>query len=200
MNYKDVLLISEDFIKSESNLDQNISGNYLGPAIRLSQEIGLQSTIGTKLLESIQKKVYDQEINNPENKKYKEVLDYYIQPFLVYTVLSDIIIPISYKLSNFGVMKSDDEKTYNAEHSQINLLRQYYTDKADFFKRRLQYWIIDNYNEFPELYNYKPLKDMAPNLYSATSCGLWLGGIRSKTFMPKGGYLRAMYDFPSNKK
>ena len=47
---------------------------------------------------------------------------------------------------------------------------------------------------------YKPLKDMYPNLYSATSSGIWLGGMRGKSYLPKEGYLRSMYDFPSNKK
>lgn len=202
MDYRDVLLISEDFIKSESNLDQNVSGNYLGPAIRLAQDIELQSTIGTKLLESIQKKIIstDDDINLEINKKYKDLLDYYIQPFLLYSVLDEIIIPISYKLSNFGVMRSDDEKTYSSDHSQVSLLKKHYTDKANFFKRRLQDWVITNYSDFPELYEYKPLKDMYPNLYSATSCGIWLGGMRGKSYLPKEGVLRSMYDFPSNKK
>lgn len=58
-NYKNVLLISEDYIKSESNLDNNVSGKYLQSAIKLAQDIELQSLIGTKLLEKIQKLVID---------------------------------------------------------------------------------------------------------------------------------------------
>lgn len=69
-------------------------------------------------------------------------------------------------------MRTDDEKDLAADASQVNLLRKYYKDKADFFKARLQDWVITYYNDFPELYSYKPLKDMYPNLYSASSCGL----------------------------
>lgn len=58
-NYRNVLLISEDYIKSESNLDNNVSGKYLQSAIKLAQDIELQSLIGTKLLEKIQKLVID---------------------------------------------------------------------------------------------------------------------------------------------
>lgn len=174
MDYRNILLISEDYIKSESNLDNNVSGKYLQSAIKLAQDIALQSTIGTKLLESLQKKCMDTEdnIDNEENIKYKELLDYYIQPFLLYQVLSDIIIPITYKLSNFGVMRTDDEKDIVAEPSQVNLLKKYYQDKADFFKNRLQDWVITYYNDFPELYSYKPLKDLYPNLYSSSSSSL----------------------------
>ena len=200
MEYRNVLLISEDYIKSESNLDNNVSGKYLQSAIKLAQDISLQSTIGTKLLESLQKKCIDTEdnIDKEENIKYKELLDYYIQPFLLYQVLSDIIIPITYKLSNFGVMRTDDEKDIVAEPTQVNLLKKYYQDKADFFKTRLQNWVITYYNDFPELYRYKPLKDLYPNLYSASSCSIWLGGVRSKGLYNNS--LRSRYDFPSSNK
>lgn len=199
-SYRDVLLISEDYIKSNSSLDNNISGKYLQSAIFIAQDIALQSTIGTKLLESLQKKCIDTEdnIDNEENIKYKELLDYYIQPFLLYQALSDIIIPITYKLSNFGVMRTDDEKDIVAEPSQVNLLKKYYQDKADFFKNRLQDWVITYYNDFPELYSYKPLKDLYPNLYSSSSCSLWLGGVRSKGLYNNS--LRSRYDFPSSNK
>jgi hypothetical protein len=59
MEYRNVLLISEDYIKSESNLDNNVSGKYLQSAIKLAQDIELQSLIGTKLLEALQKKCID---------------------------------------------------------------------------------------------------------------------------------------------
>lgn len=190
-----IFLISEDYIKSNSNLDNNLSGKYLQTAIKLSQDIELQSVIGTKLLEKIQQLVID---GFPENSRYKELLDDYIQPFLLYNVLSEVTIQISFKLSNFGVMRTDDEKDLATDLNNVNLIKKYYRDKADFFKKRLQDWIITHYNDFPELYTYKPLEDMYPNLYSASSCGIWLGGIRSKG--PYKDSLRLRYDFPNKKK
>ena len=70
------------------------------------------------------------------------MLDYYIQPYLLYQVLSDITIPISFKLSNFGVMRTDDEKDLASDISQVNLIKKYYRDKADFFKTRLHIIMI----------------------------------------------------------
>lgn len=214
MDFRNVLLISEDYIKSESNLDNNVSGKYLQSAIKLAQDVELQSTIGTKLLEALQKKCINwidphtpvhpieppeplpsDSIDDSDNYRYKELLDYYVQPYLLYQVLSEIVIPISYKLGNFGVMRTDDEKDIAAEASQVNQIKKYYRDKADFFKTRLQDFIITYYNEFPELYSYKPLKDLYPNLYSSSSCGIWLGGVRGKGFYNTS--LRAKYDFPS---
>lgn len=190
-----IFLISEDYIKSNSNLDNNMSGKYLQTAIKLSQDIELQSVIGTKLLEKIQQLVID---GFPENSRYKELLDDYIQPFLLYNVLSEVTIQISFKLSNFGVVRTDDEKDLATDLNNVNLIKKYYGNKADFFKKRLQDWILTHYNDFPELYTYKPLEDMYPNLYSASSCGIWLGGPRSRG--PYKDSLRLRYDFPNKKK
>ena len=177
MDFRNVLLISEDYIKSESNLDNNVSGKYLQSAIKLAQDVELQSTIGTKLLEALQKKCINwidphtpvhpieppeplpsDSIDDSDNYRYKELLDYYVQPYLLYQVLSEITIPISFKLSNFGVMRTDDEKDLTSDISQVNLIKKYYRDKADFFKTRLQNWVITYYNDFPELYSYKKSK------------------------------------------
>lgn len=214
IDYRNVLLISEDYIKSESNLDFNVSGKYLMSAIKLAQDIELQSTIGTRLLEALQKKVINwidpntpmpleapdiiipslpypprepisDSIEDDKNIRYKELLDLYVQPFLLYQVLSEIVIPLSFKISNFGIMRTDDEKDYAAEYDKVMLIKKYYKDKADFFKNRLQDWVISNYSDFKELYEYKPLKDMYPNLYSASSTGLWLGGNRGKSWYCK---------------
>ena len=179
-NYKNVLLVSEDYLKSNSTLDWNVSGKYILSAISTAQDVELQSILGTNLLESIQKKVYENEIDNYENSCYKELLDGYIQPFLLYQVLSEIVIPISYKMSNFGVMQSSDEKDYAVDNKQINLVRTYYRDKANVYKERLQNWLIYNRTCFPELSEFNFPKDVYPNLYSSSSCGIWLGGKRGK--------------------
>lgn len=138
MSHRNVLLISEDYLKTESFLDDNVSGKYLLTAIKMAQDIELQSIIGTNLLHSIQKKVFDNVIDLEDNKRYKDLLDNYIQPFLLYQVLSEIVIPISYKMSNFGVMQSSDEKDYAVDNKQINLVKKFYFDKANVYKERLQ--------------------------------------------------------------
>lgn len=180
MEHKNVLLISEDYLKTESFLDDNVSGKYLLTAIKLAQDVELQSILGTNLLESIQKKVYDNEIDKFDYSCYKELLDSYVQPFLLYQVLSEIVIPISYKMSNFGVMQSSDEKDYAVDNKQINLVRTYYRDKANVYKERLQNWLIYNKASFSELNEFDFPKDVYPNLYSSSSCGIWLGGERGK--------------------
>lgn len=194
MNYNDVLLISEDYIKSTTNISDNIANDYLLPSIKLAQDIDLESTIGTQLLHKLQKLVFDNDISNQENAMYKLLLDNYIQPYLAYSTIQHIVPTVAYKLVNQGIVRTDDEKSYNVTSNEVDKVVDYYNHIANTFKKRLQLFLIANYNNFTELLNWKSIADIRANLYSAAGCNLSLGGPRGKSiFNPS--YLMG-YDFP----
>lgn len=195
MNYNDVLLISEDYIKSTTNISDNIANYYLLPSIKLAQDIDLESTIGTQLLEKIQELIYNNDISNQENSNYKLLLDKYIQPYLAYATIQHLTPTVAYKLANQGVLRTDDEKSYNVTSNEVDKVMDYYSHIANTFKKRLQLFLIANYNEFTELLNWKSLADIRANLYSAAGCNVNLGGPRGKSiFNPS---ILMGYDFPS---
>lgn len=197
MNYNDVLLISEDYIKSTTNISDNIAGDYLLPSIKLAQDIDLESTIGTQLLEKIQELIYNNDISNKDSEMYKLLLDKYIQPYLAYATIQHLTPTVAYKLANQGIIRTDDEKSYNITSNEVDKVADYYSHIANTFKKRLQLFLIANYNEFPELLNWKSIADIRANLYSAAGCNLSLGGPRGRSiFNPS--YLMG-YDFPSYK-
>ena len=197
MNYNDVLLISEDYIKSTTNISDNIANDYLLPSIKLAQDIELEQTIGTQLLEKLQKLVFDNDISNQENYNYKLLLDNYVQPYLAYCTIKHIVPTVAYKLVNQGIVRTDDEKSYNITSNEVDKVADYYNHIANTFKKRLQLFLIANYNNFPELLNWKSIADIRANLYSSAGCNVNLGGPRGKSiFNPS--YLMG-YDFPSYK-
>lgn len=75
-----ILLISEDYVKTNSGLDSNTYGKFLMPAIKEAQEMGLQTIIGTGLYKTILAMVAEGTIADVENSDYKNLLDAYIQP------------------------------------------------------------------------------------------------------------------------
>ena len=195
MNTNDVLLISEDYIKSTTNISDNIAGDYLLPSIKLAQDINLESTIGTQLLEKIQELIYNNDISNEDNEMYKLLLDKYIQPYLAYATIQHIVPTVAYKLVNQGIVRTDDEKSYNVTSNEVDKLSDLYNHLANTYKKRLQLFLIANYNEFPELLNWKSLADIRANLYSAAGCNVNLGGPRGKSiFNPS---ILMGYDFPN---
>lgn len=173
-----VLLISEDYIKSNSGLDDNVYGKYLLPAIREAQDMGLQTIIGGNLYDYILNAVEDNSIQNSANSNYKNLIDAYIQPYLLYKTIANAIGIASTKIANLGAMKSDDEKSYNVSKEERDYLINQYTYKADFYCELLQKYLCKNRSYFPQLSDCD-CDRMKSNLYSSTSCSIWLGGERA---------------------
>lgn len=196
-NMAQILLISEDYIKSTTNISDNMSGEYILPAIQLAQDIALEETIGSPLLSKLQELVETAEIQLVKNENYKLLLDKYIQPFLCYATIAQITVPIAFKMANAGVLRTDDEKMTNVSANEVDKVKSHYTHIADTYKYRLQRYLIANYNKFPELLKYKSIADLRANLYSAASCGLVLGGPRGKS-LPMSTDAYFGYGLPSS--
>lgn len=180
MNKYDVLLIDDNYIKSVTNISDNIAGDYLLPAIQLAQDIELEETIGTRLKETLQELVFDNLINTEGYSNYKYLLDRYIQPYLCYSAIAHLIPNVAHKIANAGVLRTDDEKMYNVSSDEVDRIKAHYKHIADVYKYRMQRHLIACYGDFPELMEYKSISDLRANLYSAAGCNLNLGGARGK--------------------
>ena len=177
--YQNVLLISEDVLKTYSNLNRNTFGDWILPAIRESQEMGLMPIIGECLYNKICELVADGSINDVLFTAYKDLLDDKIQPYLIYKTLSNIIPIINGKLANIGTVTTNDEHVVNLTQGESDLLKTYYSERCDFYTKRLQDFIKNNQSAFPEIVC--GCGNMQPNLESSeNSVGIWLGGSRGK--------------------
>lgn len=179
MEYRDILLTSEDDIKTYSSVNDNVSGDYLLTAIAIAQRTGLEGIIGTALVNKIQELIGTDNIDKSEYKHYKTLLDEYISDYLIYQSIVELIPIVSFKINNIGATKTDDEKNSLVTFNEVFKLKDYYEDKADYFAMRLQRFLIDNYSDYPELNN-TAIKNIKANLNSAASCNIWLGGARNK--------------------
>lgn len=176
---RNILLISEDKVKTLSNLDNNVFGKWLLPSIREAQDVNLQSIIGSCLYNHILTLVENGEITLPENELYKDLLDNQIRDFLLYQTLVNIIPLINVNMANMGSVVSNDEHIQVLSQGNIDLVRGYYQGLADVYQKRLQDYLLNNCDSFPEL-NMCSCDGIKPNLHSNTnSIGIWLGGRRS---------------------
>lgn len=172
-----ILLISEDYVKTNSGLNDNVWGSYLTPAIREAQDIKLQQMLGTPLYKSLLEKVENGAIRNTYFKPYKTLLDEYIQVYLMYQTISDLVPIIGVKLTNLGVVVSNDEHVTNLSQSERELVQTYYGQRAEFYGKRLQEFLKDNRGDYEEL---DVCEDIHPTLDSVAETGLWLGGVRGR--------------------
>lgn len=170
----EILLTSEAFVKSVTNISDNIAGKYILPAIREAQEQGLKGILGDCLLAKLKNLAGTNQLTG----KYKELVDH-CQYYLAYLAIVEVTNKVSYKIGNFGVAKSNDENLSVASYEEITQMQYYYQSKVDSHCLDLQNWILQNKESFPELSSCQCNK-IASNLHSAASCGIWLGGPRGK--------------------
>lgn len=180
-NYNNVLLVSEDYIKSNSPISNNLDGKYLLSSIAHAQRSQLEETISTQLLKKLQELVGTSTIDDEGNENYKILLDDYIQDYLMYLAIADIVVSTSFKISNFGLSRNEDEKVYSASYSEVMQIKKYLLDKADYCRFRLQRFLIANYANFTELWTWRSIADLRANLYSANGCNVVLGNARGKS-------------------
>lgn len=201
--YRDILLCSEDTIKTYTNINDNTSGEYILPSIYMAQRAELEETVGSSLVKKIQELIGTNQIDNIANKRYKELLDDYITDYLAYASIVRLIPIVSIKIGNAGAVRTEDEKVTGLAYSEVFNLKDYYQNQADYLKYRLQRYLIANYQYFPELVTWKSIEDLQTNLYSAANVPIWLGGSRGKGGLEpvdRGQYLRAKYNFPDGNK
>ncbi len=174
-----ILLTSEDYIKTNSNLNDNFWGKNLLPAMREAQDIYLQQIIGTCLYTRLMDLIDSGDITAAEYAPYKDLLDDKIQLFLVYQTIVCAIPASNPKLSNYGSSISTDEYLVGLSQKDVDLLMHYYTERADFYGRRIQKFLIANRALFPEL-ECGCDSDIKPHLDDSASCSVFLGGLRNR--------------------
>ena len=141
-----VYLISEDVLKNETILNDNVGSEYIGPAIETSQDIYLQQLIGTALLD----KLYDDVANDTLTEPYRVLIDDYITNYLKYKVLSEVVIPLSYKYSNVGMVQAVGDHSTSPSLRDAQLVQNHYELRATFYADRMTRFLDTNSNTYPE--------------------------------------------------
>lgn len=167
-----VFLISTATMKKNSVVNNNVDDMYLLPSIEIAQDAGLQPLLGTKLYNKLMDLVADGSITGATDYKY--LLDEYIAPYLINKATADIIIPLSYKLRNQGMIQQTGENTYAPSLRDTQYVIQNYENKANFYGNRLSDYLKANRSKYPEYCKIDSCADM-PSDSGAYKTGIYLG-------------------------
>lgn len=173
----EIYLIDPELVKQLTNISDNIEGKVLGPAI-IEAGNALRDIVGDALCDKLEELILAEKIDLDENVNYKLLLDK-SQYFLAYTAAANVAVLTAVKIDNFGVSRSTDEHIESLSLSDVFTISEHYQRVADDYCHKLQNWILKNKKKFPELTE-NQCNDIKANLYSAASCGIWLGGVRGK--------------------
>ena len=170
-----ILLISEDTLKTHSSLNKNVWADNLSSVIKATQDVDLQRILGSCLYKKILELVNSGGIRNIKYSIYKTLLDEYITDYLIYQTLVNLIPEISTKITNMGLVVSNDEHVQNVTQGERDLVMGQYQKYADAYCKMMQDFLKENRDSFPEL----NCCDEAELNSSATS-QLFLGGLRGR--------------------
>lgn len=155
-----IFLISENVLKTETILNDNVGSEFIRPAIEASQDIYLQQLIGTELLDKLYDLVATNNIGKPEYSHYKLLIDEYITNYLKYKVLAEITIPLAYKYRSMGVVQSYGDHYNNSPLKEATLVQNHYESRATFYAERLSRYLNTNSNHFSEYMSTRDNADM----------------------------------------
>lgn len=167
-----VLLVSEQTLKQNSVINNNVDGMYILPAIEYAQDAGLQPLLGTKLYNKLMDLVADGSITGATDYKY--LLDEYVEPYMINKVTADIQIPLAFKMRNQGVVQQTGENTYVPSLKDMQYVVQNYENKANFYGQRMSDYLHVNHSKYPEYCKIDSCADM-PSNSGAYNTSIFLG-------------------------
>ena len=172
-----VLLISEQKLKDNTPITDNVDSSELRFAIQQSQAIQIQETLGTNLYEKILQLVDTGDINLAGNANYKSLLDNYIQPTLIaysyYLALDNFWV----KFINIGLVQNRSEQGQPVDLKTLQYLKTNANNQAEFQDNLMRRHLIFRSGLYPE-YNNGNLNDgqLPPDTNSAFKSPMTLPG------------------------
>lgn len=176
---KKVMLVAPDDVKT-AYVNYNVDDSLVGASIRETQDIHLQSIIGSNLLYRLQELVYnaiEEEEDNIEesgNTLYRELLDDYVNPYMVSKAQAVLCVPLSYKLRNLGVIKTDDENIKQTSLKEVMAMQRRFNTSSAFYATQLSKYLCLHKDDFEELRQ------------TECSCGMFVPAVLGKTFVETG--------------
>lgn len=129
------LLISETKLKAFTSINKNVDIDVIRAEILITQDIQLQSILGTKFYEELLDKV--SLTGNTFTADELKLVNDYIAPFLVQKSYAEIIPFLWSRSMNRGIVKGDMENAQSIDVSTMKYLRGIQIQRGDFYKQRL---------------------------------------------------------------
>ena len=176
-----VLLISENVLKSYSYIGENVQANELRYAILASQNIEIRESLGDRLYAKILNLVDTDTINLVANIEYKRLLDEYIQPALISYSIFRALDNFIAKFLSIGLVSNSSEQGQPIEYKTFLMLKNNVKDDADYNNNTLRRYLVFHTNLYPE-YNQNSRDEIWPVQQVAFQSPISLPGTRRGWF------------------
>jgi len=149
-----VLFISEQKLKDNTPITDNVDSSELRFAIQQSQAIQLQETLGTNLYDYLLKIVDDNTVNTDITLiRYKELLNNYVQPTLIawsyYLALDNFWV----KFMNVGLVQNRNEQGNAVDLKTLQYLKNNAKNQAEFQDNLMRRHLLFRSGWYPEYFS-----------------------------------------------
>jgi hypothetical protein len=183
---QNVLLISENKLKSFTDIDPNVTSSVLLPFIGVVQQTILEYIIGrpyyTQLLDQVQTNTISA---NTVNYNF---LNYFVSPLLIWAAYSESLPSIFMRIKNNGIVNGTD-KTITI--SEMTWMQKQASDRSQFFQERMRQEIIFNSQFYPLCFNYTSTQGLFPHLTKNYFSGLHLNNGHGDNYGMINGWQRS---------
>lgn len=170
---RNILFISVDTIKDRTGLHFNVDPKLVYPDILFAQDAYILPVLGTALYNKLQDDIDCKSLTCD----YETLLNDYITPCLVYQVMSELPMALSYQFYNKGVVKKTGDGQIEPSASELTEVAQRYTSRAEYYRQRLVKYLKQqsSQNKFPEYLNPGSGVDTIVPDNQAYTISVWLG-------------------------
>lgn len=165
------LLINETFVKSNSEVDENVDMKLINPTIWYCQKAYIEPVLGTVLYNDLIADVVAGSVTGDN----LTLIDDYIADALLYWVMLELQVPLTYKFRNKSVSKNTDANSQPVDFEQHKYLKDVYRPKAQYFTERLKAYLCENSTLFP-LYGTENAADEISPRDIAPQVSVYFGG------------------------
>lgn len=138
------LLISDVILKERTAIHGNIDPKLLYPTIKYVQDSRILPIIGTALYTRIQTLITTDPTGATWPADYKRLLDIYIIDALIWYVLYELPLDISYQVWNKGILRKQGQDTDLPTMSDLLDIGNHNKNKAEFYGNRLKVYLQQN--------------------------------------------------------
>jgi hypothetical protein len=183
---QNVLLISENKLKSFTDIDPNVTSSVLLPFIGVVQQTVLEYIIGrpyyTQLLTQVQNNTISADTVN------YNFLNYFVSPLLIWAAYAESLPSIFMRIKNNGIVNGS-EKTVTM--SEMTWMQKQASDRSQFFQERMRQEIIFNSQFYPLCYNYTSTQGLFPHLTKNYFGGVHLNNGHGDNYSMINGWQRS---------
>ena len=154
-----VLMISEEKLKSYTSIHESVSPDELVPYILQSQDLYLQNYLGATYYQQLQNQITAGTVTTAN----RYLLDNFIGNLLCNYAMYHALPFLKYKVFNKSILSPSSETAENIQLDELKFLQNEVRSVAENYTKLMQIFLQNNPNDYPAWTSPNVLDGMAPD-------------------------------------